>query len=258
MCCAASGLLAYALTRRRPRLATWLVPALLVLLFARVALDARPDWEWTLLPWPGYALVQGFVLYALATVFFGVAASRLPVPWNRAAVGVLAALVLGHGMVRHSYLAWPERHGEERVAGPDHHLRQSTMHTCGPAACVSALSYFGEVRTERQMAELCLCRKGGSRLFELYRGLVLALDEERYSVGIEALDAAALLAEDRVVVASNGSGAHAIAIRTSGGEATVHDPLTDAPQRWTRSQLERDYRSPAIVIRSRQALATPR
>lgn len=254
----AGGVGAYAVGRRCPRATAALVPLLLVLLCLRAVLDARADWEWALLPWPGYALVQGFVLYALAVAFFGVAAARLPVRWNRAVVAGLGLLVLGHGLYRHSFLAWPERHGDERTAGADHHLRQSTMYTCGPAACVAALSYFGVRRSEREMAELCLCRRSGSRLFDLYRGLVTTLDPDRFAVSIEDLDATALLRSDTVVVASNGSRAHAIAIATRAGAATVHDPLAKAPEVWSPAQLQRDYRPPAIVIRPRPVAASPR
>ncbi len=253
-----AGAGAYAIGRRWPCSTAVLVPLLAVLLVVRALLDARPDWEWALLPWPGYAMVQGLWLYALAVTFFGVAAARLPVRWNRAVVLALGLVVLSHGLDRHRHLAWPEQHGDDRVAGPDHHLRQSTMHTCGPAACVAALSHLGERRSERQMAELCRCRRGGSRLFDLYRGVVMTLDEERFVVSIENLDAHALLQNDTVVVASNGSRAHAIAVVTRGGVATVHDPLAKAPEVWSAEQLQRDYRPPAIVIRRRPPAASPR
>lgn len=108
------------------------------------------------------------------------------------------------------------------------------------------------------MAELCLCRRSGSRLFDLYRGLVTTLDPDRFAVSIEGLDAAALLRSDTVVVASNGSRAHAIAIATRAGAATVHDPLAKAPEVWSPAQLQRDYRPPAIVIRPRPVAASPR
>ncbi len=253
----AAGLAAYALGVRRPRAARPALGALLVLLLGKTWLDAHPHWEWWFAPWPAYAFVQGFVLYPIATAFFGLAASRLPVRWNRAAVGAVALFVLGHGLWRHAWLVRVETHGDARTADAEHHVRQSTMYTCGPAACAAALSWCGITIEERSMARLCLVRRGGSRLFDLYRGLVLGLEGRPFEVSIEALDAAQLLAGEMLVVAANGSGSHALCIRTIGGVAHVHDPLRLRREVWDADRLERDYRGPAIVIR-RAAVAAPR
>lgn len=251
------GALGHAAARRWPCAGRVLLPLLLAALCARAVFDARPDWEWALLPWPGYAFVQPLTLHLLAVPFFAVAAARLPVRWNRAVVAALGFAVLGHGLYRYAPLALAERHGDERVAGPDHHLRQSRIYTCGPAACVSALSYFGVVRTERQMAELCLCRRGGSRLFDLYRGLCLALHDAPFAVSIERLDVHELLADEHVIVTSNASGSHAICVATRAGVAVVHDPLRKAPLTVDADELQRTLRGPCIVLQ-KTSPAAPR
>lgn len=248
---------AYALGRHVPVAAAIAVPVLMLLLVLRAVLSRFPAWEWALLPWPGYALVQGFVLYALGVTFFGFAAARLPRRWNRVVVLLVAVGVLSHGMYRHRWMAWPERHGDLRTVDASHQLRQSTHYTCGPAACASAVSYCGVQLSERQMAQLCLTREQGSNLFDLYRGIVLALGDRRYRVSIEDLDADGLLAGDHLVVASNVGRGHALCLRTRDGGIVVHDPLDAYPSVWTREMLRAAYRPPAIVIRPLPSPPTP-
>ena len=252
-----AGAGAYVWSRRSAMAANVLVPLLLALVCGKAVLDAKPAWEWTLFPWPGYAFVQGSVLYGIAVVFFGVAAVRLPLRWNRLVVLALGVAVLGHGLHRHAWLAWPEVHGDGRVPGVDHHLVQSTHYTCGPAACAAALSHLGIVVSERDMAAMCLTRSSGSRLFDLYRGLVVALDGRAIDVSIEDLPAEALLASDLVVVAANSGFGHALCLVTTNGAATVHDPLQPYAQRWDGAEVRREYRGPAIVLRGRDVVATP-
>ncbi len=241
------GFVAAARCRRFTRSA---VPALLVLLLVRAVLAARADWEWWLFPWQGYAFVQGFTVYALAAAFFGIAAAALPVHWNRVVVLVVGLAVLGHGVRQHSWLAWPEVHGDGRVVDADHHLRQSTHYTCGPAACAAALSYCGVTVTERSIAAACLTRASGSRLFDLYRGLVVSLADCPFVVSIEDLDADQLAAHDQIVVASNAGGGHALCVVSRGGALVVHDPLALAARVVTLDGLRHEYRAPAIVIRA--------
>lgn len=248
----------YALARRSPRVANVAIPLLLAMLVARAVLARFPAWEWALFPWPGYALVQGFVLYALAAAFFGVAAARLAVRWNRIVVLLVAGGVLAHGLHRHRWIAFPESHGDERTADANHHLQQSTHYTCGPAACVAALSYCGVVIRERDLAALCLTRQQGTCLFDLYRGVVLGLGDRSYRVSIENLEVEALLAGDHLVVASNAGLGHALCIAVRGGSIEVHDPLQPEVQRWSREELAKQYRAPAIVIRSAAVAPAPR
>jgi hypothetical protein len=224
-------------------------------LIARAVLSHYPALEWSLFPWPDYAYVQGFTLYPPAVAFLGLAAARLPVAWNRGVIAALALAVLGHGLHRHAWLAWPEAHGDLRVADAQCHLRQSTPYTCGPAACAAALAHCGVRVTERQLAAWCLTRRGGTSLFDLYRGLVEATRHLPLAVAIEDLTAAALLASDHVVVASNQGGGHALCLVTRDGGVLVHDPLAPAPVAWSQTRLQRDYRGPAIVLRQLPAAA---
>lgn len=248
----------HALARRWPRCGAFLLPALLALLVGKAVLDARPQLEWWLLPWPGYALVQGFVLYGLAAAFFGVAAARLTVRWNRVVVLLVGLGVLGHGVRRHTWLAWPEVHGDTRTADAEHHLRQSTVYTCGPAACCAALAHLGAQVDERTMAAACLTRRDGTRLFDLYRGLVVTTAGRPLAVSIEDPSAAELLAADHVVVCSNPGGGHALCVVTRGGRVLAHDPMQAHVATWSPAELQAQYRGPAIVLRPLGPVAAPR
>lgn len=251
----ALGACAWLAAARNRTAARALPPVLLALLAARAALSRFPAAEWSLFPWPEYAYVQGFTLYPLAVAFLAAAAARLPVRWNRAVVLVVAAGVLGHGLHRHAWLARPEAHGDDRTADARHHLRQSTVYTCGPAACAAALAHCGIVVTEAELARACLTRRAGTSLFDLYRGLVVATHGQPFAVSIEDLTADQLLATDHVVVASNDGGGHALCYTTCGGAVLVHDPMAKAPATWTPQQLRERFRGPAIVLRPQPATA---
>lgn len=252
---AALGAVAWLAAARSRTAARALPPALLTLLAARAVLSRFPAAEWALFPWPEYARVQGFTLYPLAVAFLGAAAARLPVRWNRGVVLGVAAAVLAHGLHRHAWLAWPEVHGDGRVADARLHVRQSTIYTCGPAACAAALAHFGVVVTEADLARACLTRRAGTSLFDLYRGLVEVTRGLPLAVSIEDLTAGELLAADHVVIASNDGGGHALCYTTTGGAVSVHDPMARAPATWTPQQLREQYRGPAVVLRSPPAAA---
>ncbi len=114
---------------------------------------------------------------------------------------------------------------------------------------MAALSHCGVQATERQLSDWCLTRRAGTSLFDLYRGVVTALDGQPFTVSIEALTTEQLLATDHLVVCSRTGGGHAICLATESGQVTVHDPLQKAPTRWTPAELHAEYLSPAIVIR---------
>lgn len=249
VCGLALLMFAYIGGRRSRRLAHGIAAVFAVALCAKAALATRADWEWWLLPWPAYALVQGFVLYALAAAFFGAAASTLPVRWNRLVVLAVGLGVLTHGLHRHAWLAWPEIHGDDRRAGADHHVRQSTHYTCGPAACASALSYCGITISERDLAAACLTRCSGSSLFDLYRGLVVTLRNCPFFVSIENPTADDVVAHRLLSIATNPGGGHALCFAALAGEVVVHDPLAPGPRTMTMEQLRAGFRGPAIVIR---------
>ncbi|MBL8753152.1 MAG: hypothetical protein JNK15_07610 [Planctomycetes bacterium] len=257
---AALGLMAagHVVARRRPRFGKVLVPALAALLVGKAVLDSRPDWEWRLFPWRDYAFVQGFVVYTLAAAFFGAASAALPTKWNRVVVLLVGLGVLGHGAVRHRWLAWPEVHGDARVADRNLHVQQSTMYTCGPAACCTALAHLGIVVDERTMAAACLTRSDGTRLFDLYRGLVVTTAGHAIAVSIEDPSADEILAERLVVVGTNEGRGHALCYVGRGDYVVRHDPLRRHADEWDPANLRTHYRGPAVVLRPLGPAAAPR
>lgn len=243
---AGSGWLVYLLAARRPAWRTPLAGGCLLLLGLRVLLDLRPEWEWQVLPWASYAQWQSMGLYGLGVCFFGAAAAQLPVRWNRQVLAVAAGLLLTHGGWRHAGLVWPEEHGDLRTPGADRHLRQSTMYTCGAAVCASALAWFGRVHSERELAAACRTRRAGCRLFDLYAGLVRTAPD--LQISIERF-APAEVRGDLVLVGSNPSRGHAVAVALCGELAILHDPLQKAPRRVPRAQLAAELAPPFVVLR---------
>lgn len=246
---------AFAMASTRRRWAPFLTTGFLLLLGGRAVLAARADWEWAMFPWPGYAFVHGFVIYALAAPFFGIAAAALPVRWNRVVVLCCGLVVVGHGVCRNAWLGWPEVHGDARVAAPDHHVRQSTHYTCGPAACAAALSHCGLVVTERELAAACLTRREGTTLFDLYRGVVHVIGDRPLDVSIEAVTAEQIATEQLVVVGANSGHGHALCVAGRGALLTWHDPLRHEAQTVSLERLRAEFRPPAIVIRPRGGFA---
>jgi len=247
----AAMVVVFRLGRTRPRGARAATAALCAALVARCVLAARADWEWALFPWPSYAFVQGFVLYALGALFFAAAAATLPQRWNRGVVLAIGLGVLAHGLHRHSWIAWPEVHGDDRTAGADHHVRQSTHYTCGPAACAAALSYCGITIREREIAAACLTRRHGTSLFDLYRGLVVALGDRPFVASIENPTADELVAAPIVAIGGNRGGGHALCIANTGTSFVLHDPLAAAPQNVDGAAVRDHLHGPLILIRAR-------
>lgn len=243
---AGTGWLVYRTAARRPAWRTPLVVGCLCLLGLRVLFDLRPEWEWQLLPWPGYAAWQGFGLYGLGVLFFGAAAAHLPSRWNRVVLGLVAAGLLAHGTYRHAGSIWPEDHGEPRVPGADRHLRQSTIYTCGAAASASALAWFGLVHSERELATACFTRRAGCRLFDLYAGITKVAPQLR--VSIERFDPTSTT-DDVVLVGSNLSRGHAVAVALVGDLAVLHDPLQQAPRTQPRRLVAAELTPPFVVVR---------
>lgn len=241
------GWLLYRLTQRHAWLRRSAPAVLLSGLGLRLVLDLRPDWESWLLPSAGYATVQGLGLYLLAVSFFGACASSLPLRWNRLVLAGLALATTWHGATRHRSLAMPEIHGDERLPRADRHLRQSTIYTCGPAACATALAYGDRWHSERELAAVCQLQAGGARLFQLYAGIRALAPGWR--VAIEAVDLAAAVPGPLVLVASNDSRGHAVCVWIDGDEAVLHDPLREAPERLARNQLAGRIVQPVVVLR---------
>jgi hypothetical protein len=243
---AGTGWLVYLAARRPAGWATPLAAASLALLGLRVGLDLRPDWEWRVLPWAGYAPWQSLSLYAFGVCFFAAAAAHLPLRWNRQVLGLAAGLLLAHGAWQHAGLCWPETHGDLRRPGVDRHLRQSTVYTCGAAACASALAWFGRSHSERELAAACRTRRTGCRLWDLYAGLLRTAPD--LPISIERFDPGQVAGE-LVLVGSNRSRGHAVAVALVGELAILHDPLQKAPRTLPRRLLADELAGPFVVLR---------
>jgi hypothetical protein len=242
----AIGVVAYLVAARSQKAGAIGASVFLVLLIGKSLLHWKPHWEAMLFPWPDYSYFQQFAIYPLVVVFFGFAAARLPILWNRIVVGLVGLSFLGYGAWENSWIAWPQQHGGDIYADARNHRQQSTHYTCGPAACMAAASHFGVKISERDMAKLCLTRTGGSRLFNLYRGLQLALPDGEFRVRIVDLSADDLLERGRVVVTSNSG--HALCIVGKGTRVLVHNPLYPDPSHWNRGKLTKNYRGPAVLV----------
>jgi hypothetical protein len=68
-------------------------------------------------------------------------------------------------------LAWYGPVGAPVHADAQHHCAQTTDRTCGPAACVEALSWLGIDATERDMSVRCHTGDTGTTLAGILRGL---------------------------------------------------------------------------------------
>ncbi len=244
----ATGVVAWRTAARYPKAGTIASAVFMLLLCVKAVVHWRPDWEVMLFPWPKYAYLQPLAIYPLMVSFFGLAAARLKLRWNQVLVALIGVVFLGYGVWQNSWIAFPEQHGRAVRADREHHCRQSTTYTCGPAACVSALDYFGVTVTERSMASLCLTHKSGSSTFNLYRGLLLALGERDFRVRILTLAPADLTLRGRVVVTATGQGHHAICLLGTGDGVTVHDPLHAQPRGWSLDALSQQVQGPVILI----------
>ncbi len=247
--CLAAGLGCYWQGRRSHRRAGLLAGVLLALVCGKTVLHVMPHWEWALFPWTGYAYVQRLAMYPIAVGFFGLAAGCMPVVWNRAVVAAVGFAALVVGGVENTWMAVPTAHGSStRYADAKHHTMQTTHFTCGPAAAVSAVSRCGVRISERDMAALCLTHDEGSRLFDLYRGVVLALGDRNHCVSIRDLDAEELLRFGRITIGANRGGGHALTFVGRGDHVIVHDPISGEPQRWVLDKLRKNQSGPVVVI----------
>ena len=250
--CLFAGLLLFAggwlAAARGPRAALAAATAALALLLIKMVLAWEPVWEAALFPWPAYIFLQGFAIFLIGLLFFGIAMPQLQVAWNRIVVGLLAASVLGYAGYVNLWMVAPEIHGEERGADPDHHYHQTTFHTCAPSSCVSALSYAGIASTEREMSALCLTHDSGTTVFNTYRGLALKLQGSAWRCRVVRRSAADLLVPGTTAVITELPGFHAITVRGLGDAVEVQDPMLQKPVRWSLAQLVEHYDGPVAVV----------
>lgn len=174
--CVAAMAAGYFAARKRRAAAAAGIVILTLALAAKAWLHWNPAAEAALFPWRDCVYLQGYWLFLIASGFCGLAASYLstgPGKGKRNALIAFGVFLVLLGGYRHSWMAFPQNHGEEIFAGENHHIRQSTAYTCAPCACVSAASYFGVRASEKEMAVRCLTNRTGTNVFNVYRGLVL-------------------------------------------------------------------------------------
>lgn len=233
---------------RRRALAAYV--ALLVLLLGKAVLNHNPHWEFALFPWPNYIFFQSWLVYPFALVCLGLAAGLLPRGRNRTAVLVLAAFCFAVSL-------WTERWivldpvDSLVVATPEHHCEQSTTWSCGPAACVSLLSYWGVEATEGEMMRLCKTpRWGGTSLFRICRGLRLKMPRRHFDVRIVDGDPERLrdLGVPAIVSVKK---VHVVAVRFDGDRVVVHDPGFPDPREMTFDRYREEYGGTAVVVEQR-------
>ncbi|MHC5053202.1 MAG: cysteine peptidase family C39 domain-containing protein [Planctomycetota bacterium] len=228
--------------------------ALLVLIL-KAALNRYPVLEARLFPWTWYVYLQGYWLWPVTLLFFGLTVRQLPVRWNRAVVTSVAAIMFALSLYFARWMVSPIDHSSSARADAAGHCRQTTGYTCTPASCVAVLAWWGIETTEGEMARLCLTSSWGTTAFNAYRGLTLKLHEVAGAGGPDlqvrmiAWDPGALrrLGVPAVVT---GSPHHAVAVRFEGGTFVVHDPM--AFQSYTYASPPEHITGPAVVIVQRE------
>lgn len=239
------------LGRRWPRSGLWIAGAILLVQVGKVGLQWHPEWEAALFPFPGYAEWHGLWLWFISAGFFGCGAALMRIPRQRLLIAGLGLAVIAYGCIDNLWLVRPEVHGDDRVADTQHHCRQSTMHTCAPAACVMVLSRLGITVSERSMAERCLTRARGSSVFNIYRGLRLALPAETFDVAVRQVGPEDMARAGFLAVGGWSQISHAVCVVGTGTTVVVHDPLAPGPRTWTPAQVAERLTGPSVVVTRR-------
>ncbi|MFI5403054.1 MAG: cysteine peptidase family C39 domain-containing protein [Planctomycetota bacterium] len=217
---------------------------LLPILVAKAALHHRPDWEYALFPWPWYVFVQSWLFFPLGLFCLGLAAGLLPKGRNRKAVTVLACAVFLMSLWTERWMVAEPDDSLKGRAGPDRHCAQTTGWSCGPAACVTMLSYLGVDATEGEMARLCrTAPHGGTSLFHIARGLRLKLPGR--DVRIVKGDPDTLREKGLAIVSVYR--VHVVAVRFDDDGAIVHDPAKHEPRRMSFADYRTAYGGFAVV-----------
>jgi hypothetical protein len=235
------------LGRRRERSAPWVMAAILLLLVAKAVLHRRPDWEAALFPWPGYAYFQGYWLYPIGIAVLGIGGGRLPVRWNRAVVGGTAVALLLAGVWGARWMVVPIDDSSTRTADARHHCAQSEGYTCAPASCVMLLSLYGIEATEGEMARKCLTGSWGTSTFDIYRGLLVKLEDAGLAPEVVSADVEELRTLRRPAIVGQGR-AHAVVVEFRESAVLVRDPLDTAPSWLDVDRFRERYDGIAVVL----------
>ncbi|MHC4448519.1 MAG: cysteine peptidase family C39 domain-containing protein [Planctomycetota bacterium] len=220
---------------------------LVTLLLGKALLNHNPDWEFRLFPWPDYVFFQSYGVFPLALGCLGLASGLLPAGPNRRAVLILAGFVFLVSLWTERWVVLEADTSSEAGATADHHCSQTTIYSCGPAACVSLLSCWGVDSTEGEMMGLCATPAyGGTSLFRICRGLHLKLPRE-YEVKIVGGDPDRLRALGVPAIVSVRK-VHVVTLYWSDEGAVVLDPAQGGPERITMQTVRERYGGPAVVV----------
>ncbi|MFH0884836.1 MAG: hypothetical protein V1861_03945, partial [Candidatus Micrarchaeota archaeon] len=88
----------------------------------------------------------------------------------------------------------------------------------------------------------------GTNIFNVYRGLVLTMPEDKYGVEIREMNEDDLCAKGVVAVSIWPSSNHAICTAGDGSGIIVHDPLRDTPMRFGKEALRGRFGGVAVVV----------
>ena len=219
---------------------------LVLLLLGKALLNHNPHWEFRLFPWPDYVFFQSYGVFPLALGCLGLAHGLLPEGRNRRAVALLAGFVFLVSLWTERWVVAEPDTSSPAAAESDHHCRQTTIYSCGPAACVSLLSCWGFDATEGEMMGLCATPAyGGTSLFRICRGLRLKLPE-RFDVRIVDGDPDALR-ELGVPAIVSVRRVHVVAVNWTDEGAVVLDPAESEPEAITMREFRARFGGPAVV-----------
>ncbi|MHC4939551.1 MAG: cysteine peptidase family C39 domain-containing protein [Planctomycetota bacterium] len=221
--------------------------ALVALLLVKAVLNHNPDWEFGLFPWPDYVFFQSYGVFPLALGCLGLASGLLPPGPNRRAVLILAGFVFLVSLWTERWVVMEPDTSSISTADADHHCLQTTIYSCGPAACVSLLSCWGIEATEGEMMGLCATPAyGGTSLFRICRGLRLKLPRA-YEVKIVDGDPDRLR-ELGVPAIISVRKVHVITLYWSEAGPIVLDPAHSGPERISMEKVRERYGGPAVVV----------
>ncbi len=222
--------------------------AALGLILTKAFLHAKPALEADLFPWVGYVYFQSYWLYPLGMVFFGLAASQLPVKWNRFLVGGIAFCFFGYSLWAERWMVLPIDDSSARTATADHHCQQTTSYTCVPASCVTLLSYWGIHATEGEMARLCRTRGDGTTTFNAFRGIKLKLRAADMRVDIVEMDVKRFCELRKPVLFCDRRGHATVMLYDRGESVVVWDPLMGSKSLMPLSSLRNAISGAGVVI----------
>jgi predicted double-glycine peptidase len=240
--------------KRSRLLATGLVGIMVPLLVLKVIVALVPAGEARLFPWNWYPVVEHWwylfpamlVLGAAIVICYGSL-------WKRDAILIIAALlVIQCGIVAILMGRPHELTGRVNLKGVCH---QTSGYSCSAASAVNLLHRYGVGATEREMAELCVTRAGGSRWTGttdsgLMRGLRIKLEGRGTPrITLPAYDS--IPTPSLVAIQLNEQLSHSImVVAVAPDHVNVVDPLYGTGT-IPREQFERGWKKSAIHLEVR-------